>query len=216
VAAAALVLVPSATAASLGQAPGSVAHATGAPVTLTVSIIGDGFVSGGAAASPPDISCGSTCSAQFPSGTEIVLDPLPAQGGWGFPVNGWSVTPPYLCNSLNIRDPSQCYFTLDDSLGTAVSVQATFTYGPSPPPCTVPGVRGAALAKAKTLIKESHCALGNVRYGFSRKVKKGRVISQNPLKGWQREQTTAPKVNLVVSKGRRKHHTTTRNRHGAT
>jgi len=63
VAAAALALVPSAAAASLGQAQGSVSHTTaGAPVTVTVSIIGGGMV----VSTPAGISCGSTCSAQFP------------------------------------------------------------------------------------------------------------------------------------------------------
>jgi len=169
-------------------------------VTLTVSIIGDGIV----VSSPAGISCGSTCSAEFPNGTEVVLEPLAVQGGWGFPVNGWSVTPPYACLSLNIKNPSECALTLDDSNGTTVALQATFTNGPGPPLCTVPGLRGVTLAKAKALLKESHCGVGKVRYAFSRQVKKGRVISQNPLKGWQREQTAVPpKVNLVVSKGRR-------------
>jgi hypothetical protein len=209
VAAAALALVPSAAAASRGQAPESVTHTTGgAPVTLTVSIIGDGMV----VSSPPGISCGSTCSAQFPNGTEVFLESLPL-GGWGFPVNGWSVTPPYQCRSLNPRDPDQCEFILDDSFGTAVSVQATY-YPGSSPSCTVPGVTRMTLARAKALLKKSHCGVGKVRYAFSRKVQKGRVISQNPLKGWQREQ--GAKVNLVVGKGRRKSHTAGRNRHGTT
>jgi hypothetical protein len=208
--AAALVLVPSAAAASRGQAPESVTHTSGgAPVTVTVSIIGDGFVE----SSPPGISCGSTCSAQFPNGTDVSWEPLPL-GGWGFPVSGWSVTPPYVCKSLNPKDPSQCEFTLDDSFGTAVSVQATFTYGPSPPPCTVPGLKGRTLARAKVFLEESHCGVGKVRYAFSREVQKGRVISQNPLVGWQREK--GAKVNLVVGKGRRKSHTAGRNRHATT
>ena len=102
-----------------------------------------------------------------------------------------------------------CYFTLDDSFGTAVSVQATFVSSPPPPRCTVPGVKGVTLAKAKTVLKASHCGLGKVGYAFSRQVKKGRVISQNPLKGWQRGQLQGGRlaqVNLVVSKGRRKNH----------
>ena len=163
-------------------------------MTLTVSIIGDGTV----VSSPAGISCGSTCSAQFPNGTEVFLEPLPVVGGWGF--NGWSVTAPYGCVSLNIKDPSQCELTLDDSHGAAVALQATFTYGPGPPRCTVPGVRGVTLARAKVLLVQHHCGVGKVRYAFSHKVKKGRVISQNPLKGWQRKQ--GAKVNLVVGKAR--------------
>ena len=175
-------------------------------MTLTVSIVGEGFVVGGDVESfPPGINCGSTCSAQFANGTEVALEPLPVAGPWAF--NGWSLTPPYTCLSFNIKDPAQCDLTLDDSLGTAVSAQATFTYDPPPPPCTVPGIKGVTLARAKTLLKESHCGLGKVRYAFSRKVKKGRVVSQNPLAGWQRAQ--GAKVHLVVSKGRRKSHTAT-------
>jgi hypothetical protein len=165
-------------------------------VTLTVSIIGDGMV-----VSDPEagISCGSTCSAQLPSGTDVDLGALPV-AGWGF--ESWSATPPYVCMSQNLRAPNECSLTLDNSLGTAVSLQATFTPLPSRPPrCTVPGVKGIALAKAKAFIKEYHCGVGEIRHAFSRKVKRGRVISQNPLKGWQREQ--GAKVNLVVSKGRR-------------
>ncbi|HJU36504.1 MAG TPA: PASTA domain-containing protein [Gaiellaceae bacterium] len=207
--AAALALVPSAAAASRGQAPGSVTHTTGgAPVTVTVSVVGDGMV----VSSPPGISCGSTCSAQFPNGTEIFLGPLPVVG-WGF--GDWSVTPPYLCQALNPHDPSGCELTLDDSFGTTVSLQATFTRLPSPPPhCTVPGLKGKTLARAKVFLRASHCGVGKVRYSFSRNVEKGRVISQNPLAGWHREQ--GAKVNLVVGKGRRKNHTAGRNRHGTT
>ena len=55
---------------------------------------------------------------------------------------------------------------MDGLLGTAASVQASFVYGPRLRPCTMPGVKGHA---------------------FSRKVKKGLVISQSPLKDWQPE-----------------------------
>jgi len=85
-------------------------------------------------------------------------------------------------------------------------VQAAFAPLPSPPPrCTVPGLKGKTLARAKVFLKESHCGVGKVRYAFSRNVRKGRVISQNPLHGWQQEQ--GAKVDLVVGKGRRKSHT---------
>jgi len=184
-------------------------HTTGgAPVILTVSIIGDGMV-----VSDPEagISCGSTCSAQLPNGTVVDLGALPVTG-WGF--ESWSATTPYVCISLTARIPSECELTLDDSLGTALSVQATFVPLPSRPPrCTVPGLKGRTLARAKVFLKGSHCGVGTVRYAFSRWVQKGRVISQNPQAGWQRER--GAKVNLVVGKGR-KSHTAGRNRHGTT
>jgi Divergent InlB B-repeat domain len=51
--------------------------------TLTVSVTGSGTVT----SSPPGISCPSTCSASFASGTQVTLTATPASG-WKF--NGWS------------------------------------------------------------------------------------------------------------------------------
>jgi beta-lactam-binding protein with PASTA domain len=56
------------------------------------------------------------------------------------------------------------------------------------------------LAAAKRAIARGHCATGKVTWKYSRKVKKGRVISQSPAPS-----TRLPplaKVNLVVSRGK--------------
>lgn len=53
------------------------------PVTLTVTRVGQGTVT----SLPSGVDCGATCSAQFPSGTTVVLKPV-AAAGWEF--GGWS------------------------------------------------------------------------------------------------------------------------------
>jgi uncharacterized delta-60 repeat protein len=71
---------------------------------------------------------------------------------------------------------------------------------PPPPRCRVPNVRGKKLPVARSAITKAHCKVGKVRRKTSKKVKRGRVISQRP-----KPRTTLPnrgKVNLVVSRGR--------------
>ncbi len=72
----------------------------------------------------------------------------------------------------------------------------------NPAPCRVPNVRGKKLAVAKASIKKARCTVGKVTRKASKRVKKGRVLSQSPRAG-----VTVPsggKVKLVVSKGRRR------------
>ena len=72
----------------------------------------------------------------------------------------------------------------------------------SPAPCRVPNVRGKKLAVARSVIAKAHCRVGKVTRKTSKSVKRNRVISQSPQAG-----TYLPrlgKVNLVVSKGRRR------------
>jgi hypothetical protein len=68
--------------------------------------------------------------------------------------------------------------------------------------CKVPNVKGMTLAAAKRDLKAGGCALGKVKTAFSPKVKKGRVISQSQRPG--KTLGAAGKVNLVVSKGRKR------------
>ncbi len=68
--------------------------------------------------------------------------------------------------------------------------------------CKVPKVTGKKLAAAKTAIKKAKCAVGRISKAFSRRVKKGRVISQKPAAG--KTVAFGTKVNLVVSKGKRR------------
>jgi beta-lactam-binding protein with PASTA domain len=64
----------------------------------------------------------------------------------------------------------------------------------------VPDVRGGLLERAKAGLVSAGCSLGGVTRAFSKKVKRGRVISEHPGPG-----AGLPKlarVSLVVSKGR--------------
>jgi alpha-tubulin suppressor-like RCC1 family protein len=65
--------------------------------------------------------------------------------------------------------------------------------------CRVPNVKGKKLAVAKRATRKAHCSVGKVTKAYSKRVKKGRVISQKPKPG-----TTLPAaspVNLKVSEG---------------
>ena len=66
-------------------------------------------------------------------------------------------------------------------------------------PCKVPPVRGKKLAAARSAITNAACRVGKVKRVRSKKVKRGRVVSQSPRPG-----TSLPnlgKVSLVVSRG---------------
>lgn len=196
-----VLLVSSAAAASGGRAPALAKSTTvGAPVTVTVTISG---AAGWVESTPPGISCGSTCSAQFPDGTLVVLVETPVNtatvgSAWG----SWSAAPPYYCVPSTIHDAKgkTCAIILDASVGTSVSAQATFLPLVPRPGCTAPHVEGRTLAKAKAILKQRHCGVGNVKYAFSLKINKGRVISQNPKAHWALMDGA---VDLVVGTRRR-------------
>jgi beta-lactam-binding protein with PASTA domain len=61
-------------------------------------------------------------------------------------------------------------------------------------------VKGKTLKTAKRSLKVHLCRAGKIKHAHSRKVKKGRVISQKPKPGKKLEQ--GAKVNLVVSTGK--------------
>ena len=69
------------------------------------------------------------------------------------------------------------------------------------PVVRVPSVTGKRLAAAKTALRRSRCRVGTIDRVFSKRVEKGRVISEKPgrgkVVGW------GTKVGLVVSKGKR-------------
>jgi len=67
--------------------------------------------------------------------------------------------------------------------------------------CVVPKVVGKKLAVARRAIVRAHCKVGKVKKRYSRRVRKGRVISESPKA--HRRLAAHAKVNLVVSRGRR-------------
>jgi uncharacterized delta-60 repeat protein len=68
------------------------------------------------------------------------------------------------------------------------------------PGCRVPDIRGRLLARGKATLVSAGCSVGAVTRGFSKKVKRGRVISERPGPGSGLPELA--KVRLVVSKGR--------------
>ena len=86
--------------------------------------------------------------------------------------------------------------TAANSLSNTVSVLLN-----TPGLCTVQDVFRQTLLAAKRTIAYANCRVGKIRRSYSKRVKKGRVISQKPEFG-----VVLPgggKVNLVVSLGRR-------------
>jgi hypothetical protein len=68
--------------------------------------------------------------------------------------------------------------------------------------CVVPAVRGKTLAGARWALRRRHCTIGRVSRVPSQQVGRGRIIRQHP--GWGRRLPARSKVNLVVSKGKRR------------
>jgi hypothetical protein len=68
--------------------------------------------------------------------------------------------------------------------------------------CFVPRVTGKTLARAQRALRHSQCRSGRIGHAFSKRIKKGRVISQRP-----RPHKVLPahnhRVRLVVSRGKR-------------
>jgi alpha-tubulin suppressor-like RCC1 family protein len=79
---------------------------------------------------------------------------------------------------------------------------ASHNFAIAPAPCTVPNVVGKRVASAKLMIGKRHCRTGMVGYAYSRKHKKGIVISQSRRPG--RVLPARSKIHLIVSRGRRR------------
>jgi Tol biopolymer transport system component len=82
----------------------------------------------------------------------------------------------------------------------AASVVTAPVRAASPPKqCVVPGVKGMTLARARAVIARAACKVGRVSKAYSRRVARGRVISQTPRPKLVRPAGT--RVNLVISRG---------------
>jgi hypothetical protein len=116
------------------------------PITLSVSKAGTG--SGTVTSNPSGINCGSTCSAQFNSGTQVTLTATAASGstfaGWSGACSGTSNTCTVTMNTaksvtatLN-SESSQCTYTISVSPQTFSGSAGTgiVTLTPSTSNCT--------------------------------------------------------------------------------
>jgi hypothetical protein len=68
--------------------------------------------------------------------------------------------------------------------------------------CNVQFVKGMTAAAARRTLAEAHCRVGKVRRAYSKRMRRGLVISQKPKFGAVLRE--GAKVNLVISRGRRK------------
>jgi peptide/nickel transport system substrate-binding protein len=65
--------------------------------------------------------------------------------------------------------------------------------------CRVPNVRGKTLVRARSAIRLARCRTGKVSRGYSRSIKKGRVMKQRPRPATLLR--SGGKVNVIVSRG---------------
>ena len=138
------------------------------PPLFTLKISKNGTGAGTVTSSPAGISCGSTCSHNYSSGTQVTLT---ASAGAGSTFAGWS--------GSGCSGTGTCKVTMS----AAMSVTARFTTAPPPPlKCVVPNVKGKKLAAAKSAIKSHQCSIGKITRVKSPK-HRGKVISQSPKVG---------------------------------
>ena len=83
----------------------------------------------------------------------------------------------------------------------SVTVLLNGADAPQPVVCLVPRVTRRTLAVARRLVAAAHCKVTSVRRAYSRRVKKGKVISLTPVPGARRPVDTP--VTLLVSRGRK-------------
>jgi PKD domain/PASTA domain len=91
--------------------------------------------------------------------------------------------------------------SLNDGRTGSKSLQVTVQSAVPKSACIVPKLKGKTVKAAKSALTKADCKEGKVSKKFS-KVKKGRVISQKPGAG--KHEPAGTKVNLVVSKGKKK------------
>ena len=134
------------------------------------------------ASSPGGIACGSKCAAEYALGTSVVLRAAPARGhrfaGWGG-------------SCVSVRRASTCTVSVDRS----TSVSARFIRRT----CTVPGLAGRTLARAKRALAQADCRLGRTTRVYSRAAQRGRIVSQKPKRG--KRLAPGARVSVVVGRG---------------
>ena len=164
-------------------APAAIGHFTYTqPPAQTVTVHKTGNGKGTVTSAPAGISCGGTCSHAFTYGSSVTLK---AKASSGSSFGGFTGA----CTGK-----STCSVTANQ----ARSVTAKFTLKN----CVVPKVKGKSLKAAKKALKAHSCSAGKVGHAFSKKVKKGRVISTKPKAGSHLKHNA--KVKLTVSKGKKK------------
>jgi Right handed beta helix region/PASTA domain len=113
-------------------------------------------------------------------------------------------TSTYLVSSSDAGSTFRVVVTASNVAGSASATSAATAVVQAPPArvrCVVPRLKGKTVAKARTLLRRAHCALGRVSHAHSR-LRRGLIVSQRPRAGAARPRGT--KVGVVVSLGRRR------------
>jgi hypothetical protein len=132
----------------------------------------------------------------------------PAIYGFGGPQRQ-RPSPPLAAGDLN----GDGLTDLASQVGTSVAVltarlDGTFSdpaqYPAGPPYCTVAWVINVPLPRAEGKILDGGCRVGRIRWVYSQKHERGRVIAQRPRGYATPEPPRGTRVNLWVSRGRRR------------
>jgi parallel beta helix pectate lyase-like protein/PASTA domain-containing protein len=111
-------------------------------------------------------------------------------------------TSTYLVSSSDAGSTFRVVVTASNVAGRASATSAaTAVVQAAPVRCVVPRLNRKTVAKARTLLRRAHCALGRVSHAHSR-LRRGLIVSQRPRAGAARPRGT--KVRVVVSLGRRR------------
>jgi hypothetical protein len=110
-------------------------------------------------------------------------------------------TSTYLVSSSDAGSTFRVVVTASNVAGRASATSAATPVVPLSVRCKVPRLKGKTVAKARTLLRRAHCALGRVSHARSR-LRRGLIVSQRPRAGAARPRGT--KVGVVVSLGRRR------------
>jgi hypothetical protein len=139
-----------------------------------------------------------------PSGLAGVVTAIAAGGSHSLALEGDGTVVAWGCGAGG--DSGQCSVPSGLSRVTAIAAsiaQSLALVEPmTPAPCRVPKVVGTRVASAKRTIAKRHCRTGKVGYAYSRKRKRGIVISQSRRPG--RVLPARSKIKLIVSRGRRR------------
>jgi hypothetical protein len=106
----------------------------------------------------------------------------------------------YLVRLADAGSTLRVAVTASNTAGSATAASALTTAVPYQ--CIVPSLKRKTVRAARRKLRASHCRLGSVKRRYSKRVARGRIISQRPPRG--KELANRGKVSVVVSRGRRR------------
>ena len=145
----------------------------------------------GAASSPDDYADWTGTLSFAPTETSKTLTVF---------VNGDTSVEPDENFFVNLTNASGATIADSQGVGTIQKDDTAVRPPASSARCVVPNVKAKSVRDARTLLVARRCTLGRVTYASSRRVKKGKTISQSKPPGTRHPRGT--RVNVVVSRGK--------------